>query len=172
MISASWPRIEAISSFGSVCSSPALALGSCGRGCSRWRQCRRPSLARLAGLPRAGSTTPARARTPRTAKVRPCCTSCGLRATAVRSTRWSRSARPARKTAGWLGCRCRGPGDVAREIISTTNQTRLVPDRQAQSLGLMELGIGESGQADEAIGQYLRESVLLDVDEIGQGQRE
>lgn len=42
------------------------------------------------------------------------------------------------------------------KVLGAADQPGLVPDRQTQGLGLVELGILEGGETDQAVGQCLR----------------
>ena len=65
-----------------------------------------------------------------------------------------------------------GQGDVPRVVLGTADHARLVPHRHAHRLRLVELGVLERRQANQAIGQGLRELRLLEVDQVGQRQRQ
>ncbi|OIQ72318.1 hypothetical protein GALL_460570 [mine drainage metagenome] len=65
-----------------------------------------------------------------------------------------------------------GQRDVPRVVLGAADDTRLVPHRHAHRLRLVERGVLERRQADQAIGQWLRQLRLLEVDQVGQGHRQ
>ena len=62
-----------------------------------------------------------------------------------------------------------GQGDVLRVVLGATDDARLVPHRHPHRLRLVELGVLERREADQAIGQRLRQLRLFEVNQIGQG---
>ena len=48
-------------------------------------------------------------------------------------------------------------GDVLRVVLGAADDARLVPHRHAHGLGLVELGVLEGRQADQPVGQRLRQ---------------
>ena len=61
-----------------------------------------------------------------------------------------------------------GQRDVLREVLGAADDARLVPHRHPHRLRLVELGVLERRQPDQAIGQRLRQLGLLEIDQIGQ----
>ena len=59
-------------------------------------------------------------------------------------------------------------GDVLRETFRIADDAWLVPYRHTHGLGLVELGILEGSQTDQAVGQSLRQFGLLEVNQVGQ----
>jgi hypothetical protein len=59
-------------------------------------------------------------------------------------------------------------GNVLWKVLRAANDPGLVPHRKAHGLRLVELGVLERGQADQAVGQRLRQSGLLEVHQVGQ----
>ena len=61
---------------------------------------------------------------------------------------------------------------MVRKILRATDHARLVPDRQAHGLGLVEFRVLEGGQTNQPVGKGLGQTGLFKVDMIGQNQLE
>lgn len=62
-------------------------------------------------------------------------------------------------------------GDVADVVLRARDNPRLAERREAQGLGLVELGVLERGEPDEARLEGGGEVLLLDVDHVGEDER-
>lgn len=62
-----------------------------------------------------------------------------------------------------------GQGDMLGEILRAANDSGFVPHRQAQGLRFIKLGILKRREADQLVGQGLRQLGLFEVDQIRQG---
>src|SRR6218665_3775888 len=71
------------------------------------------------------------------------------------ATSWSSRSVPAKRTS-----------------ICAPDDARFVPDREAHGLCLVELRVLEGRQANETVGQCLREPLFREVDQVGERQVE
>ena len=62
--------------------------------------------------------------------------------------------------------------DVVWVVFSAADHPGLVPDRHSHRLRLVELGVLECGEANQPVGQRLRQLHLLEVNEVGQRHRD